>query len=89
MNRPEWSTVKVLDISASGVMFLAPERMTAGAKGQLRLRLGDSSFIADIEIRRSDRHQNPSGGYRAGATFTLLADGSRASLEDFIGMAGR
>jgi hypothetical protein len=81
--------VKVLDISASGVMFLAPERMTAGSKGQLRLRLGDSSFIADVEIRRGDRHQNPSGGYRAGATFTSLADGSRASLEDFIGMAGR
>ena len=89
MNRPEWLTVKVLDISASGVMFLAPERMTAGSKGQLRLRLGDSSFIADVEIRRGDRHQNPSGGYRAGATFTSLADGSRASLEDFIGMAGR
>jgi hypothetical protein len=89
MNRPEWSTVKVLDISVAGVMFLAPDRMMPGSKGQLRLRLGDSSFIADIEIRRSDRHQNPSGGYRAGATFTSLADGSRVSLEDFIGMAGR
>ncbi|MEO5740885.1 MAG: PilZ domain-containing protein [Vicinamibacterales bacterium] len=89
MNRPEWSTVKVLDISVSGVMFLAPERMAAGTKGQLRLRLGDNSFVGDIEIRRSDRHQTPSGGYRIGATFTSLADGSRASLEDFIGMAGR
>jgi hypothetical protein len=89
MNRAEWSTVRVLDISASGVMFLAPDRMTAGAKGQLRLRLGDNSFTGDIEIRRSDRHQAPSGGYRVGATFTALADGSRASLEDFIGMAGR
>lgn len=89
MNRPEWSTVKVLDISVSGVLFLAPERMAPGAKGQLRLRLGDNSFVGDIEIRRSDRHQTPSGGYRVGATFTSLADGSRASLEDFIGMAGR
>ena len=89
MNRPEWSTVKVLDISVSGVLFLAPERMAAGSKGQLRLRLGDNSFVGDIEIRRSDRHQTPSGGYRVGATFTSLADGSRASLEDFIGMAGR
>ena len=89
MNRPEWSTVKVLDISVSGVLFLAPERMAAKAKGQLRLRLGDNSFVGDIEIRRSDRHQTPSGGYRVGATFTSLADGSRASLEDFIGMAGR
>lgn len=89
MNRPEWSTVKVLDISVSGVLFLAPERMAPGAKGQLRLRLGDNSFVGDIEIRRSDRHQTPSGGYRVGATFTSLAEGSRASLEDFIGMAGR
>ena len=89
MNRPEWSTVQVLDISVSGVLFLAPERMPAKARGQLRLRLGDSSFVGDIEIRRSDRHQAPTGGYRVGATFTTLADGSRASLEDFIGMAGR
>jgi hypothetical protein len=89
MNRPEWSTVKVLDISGSGVLFLSPERIAAGSKGQLRLRLGDNSFVGDIEIRRSDRHQTPSGGYRVGATFTSLADGSRASLEDFIGMAGR
>jgi hypothetical protein len=89
MNRPEWSTVKVLDISVSGVLFLAPERIAAGSKGQLRLRLGDNSFVGDIEIRRSDRHQTPSGGYRVGGTFTSLAEGSRASLEDFIGMAGR
>jgi PilZ domain len=89
MNRPEWSTVQVLDISVSGVLFLAPERIAPKTKAQLRLRLGDSSFTGDIEIRRSDRHQTPSGGYRIGATFTTLADGSRASLEDFIGMAGR
>jgi hypothetical protein len=89
MNRPEWSTVTVLDISVSGVLFLAPERIALGAKAQLRLRLGDNSFVGDIEIRRSDRHQTPSGGYRIGAAFSSLAEGSRASLEDFIGMAGR
>jgi hypothetical protein len=89
MNRPDWSTVTVLDISVSGVLFLAPDRIAAGSKGQLRLRLGDNSFVGDIEIRRSDRHQTPSGGYRVGATFTSLAEGSRASLEEFIGTAGR
>jgi hypothetical protein len=89
VNRPEWSTVTVLDISASGVLFLASERMATGSRAQLRLRLGDNSFVGDIEIRRSDRYQTPSGGYRIGAAFSSLADGSRASLEDFIGMAGR
>ena len=81
--------MRVLDISISGVMFLAPERMAAGSKGQLRLRLGENSFVGDIEIRRSDKNQIPAGGYRVAATFTSLADGSRMSLEDFIGMAGR
>ena len=89
MNRPEWSTVTVLDISVSGVLFLASARMAPGAKAQLRLRLGDNSFVGDIEIRRSDKYQTPSGGYRIGAAFSSLAEGSRASLEDFIGMAGR
>ena len=89
LNRPAWSTVKVLDISVSGVLFLAPDWMAAGDKAQLRMRLGDSSFAADIEVRRSDRHPTPAGGYRVGAAFTSLGDGSRASLEEFIGLAGR
>jgi len=89
VNRPEWSTVKVLDISISGVLFLAPQHMGVGQTGQLKLRLGENSFAGEIEVRRSDRHQLPSGGYRVAATFTSLADGSRASLEDFIGLAGR
>ena len=89
LNRPSWSTVRVLDISASGVLFLAPQWMAPGEKAQLRLRLGESSFAGDIEVRRSDRDQAPSGGYRIGAVFTSLADGSRMSLEEFIGTAGR
>ena len=89
VNRAEWSTVRVLDISISGVLFLAPQHMAVGQTGQLKLRLGENSFAGEIEVRRSDRHQIPSGGYRVAATFTSLADGSRASLEDFIGLAGR
>ena len=89
VNRAEWLTVKVLDISISGVLFLAPQHMVVGQTGQLKLRLGENSFAGDIEVRRTDRHQLPSGGYRVAAAFTSLADGSRASLEDFIGLAGR
>ena len=89
LNRPSWSTVKVLDLSVSGVLFLAPQWMAPGERAQLRLRLGESSFVGDIEVRRGDRHQTPSGGYRLGAVFTSLADGSRMSLEEFIGTAGR
>lgn len=89
MNRPEWSTVKVLDISISGVLFLSPQHMAVGQVGQLKLRLGENSFAGDIEVRRCDRHQVPAGNYRVAATFTSLAEGSRGSLEDFIGLAGR
>jgi PilZ domain len=89
INRPAWVTVRVLDISVSGVLFMAPQPIPMGERGQLRLRLGESSFVGDIEVRRSDRHQAPSGGYRVGANFTALADGSRASLEEFIETAGR
>jgi hypothetical protein len=89
LNRPVWVTVKVLDISVSGVLFVAPQPMTLGERGQLRLRLGEHSFVGDIEVRRSDRHPIPSGGYRIGGTFTALAEGSRATLEEFIETAGR
>jgi hypothetical protein len=89
VNRAEWVTVKVLDISISGVLFLSPQQAAVGQVGQLKLRLGGNSFAGDIEVRRVDRHQVSSGGFRIAAAFTSLADGSRVSLEDFIGLADR
>jgi hypothetical protein len=87
MSRPAWTTVEILDISTSGVLFEAPQSLEVGERGQLRMRLGDRSFAAEIEVRREEPHPAPSGGYRVGAAFTALDDGNRATLEGFIGTA--
>jgi hypothetical protein len=85
--RPAWTTIELVDISTIGVMFVAPQEMARGEKGQLRLRLGDKDFVSEIEVSRVDRHPSASRGFRIGATFTVLDDIHRATLEEFIGTA--
>jgi hypothetical protein len=88
IGEPAWYTVEVLDISTSGVLFVAPLPLNAGETGELRMRLGERSFAAQIEVRRSDtRRTHP--GYRLGATFKSLDEANRLTLEDFVGDARR
>jgi hypothetical protein len=61
--------------------------MSAGEKGQLRIRLGDRDFVSEVEVARVDRHPVPSKGFRVGAVFTVLDDIHRKTLEEFIGTA--
>lgn len=85
INRPTWTTVELVDISTSGVLFLAPDAIAIGEKGQLRMRLGNNGFAGQIEVRRVDRHTTTSKGYRIGAVFSALDEASRQTLEEFIG----
>jgi hypothetical protein len=85
INRPTWTTVELVDISTSGVLFFGREAMAVGQKGQLRMRLGDNGFASQIEVRRVDMHTTPSKGFRIGAVFSALDEASRQTLEQFIG----
>ena len=89
IGQPNWSTVEVIDISTTGVLFSCPVAVEVGEKGKLRMRLGDRSFAAQIEVKRSDSPKTAQGGYRLGAAFISLDDGSRIHLDDFIGDARR
>lgn len=81
---PEWFTVEVKDISASGVLLSSTIRLDLHAKGQLRIRLGRHSFTAGIEVRREDRQQNSNSGYQFGASFTTIDERNQRTLEDFL-----
>lgn len=87
INRPAWTTIELADISSIGVLFVAPQEMSPGDKGQLRIRLGGKDFVSEIEVRRVDKHASASRGYRVGAIFTVLEDVHRATLEEFISTA--
>jgi hypothetical protein len=84
ISRPSWTTVELVDISTSGVLFVVPQGIGPGDRGQLRIRLGDKGFAGEIEVLRvhSDR-----AGLRAAAVFTTLDEASRTTLEEFIGSA--
>jgi hypothetical protein len=82
---PTWSTIELIDISTTGVLFSSPVALAPGDRGQLRLRLGERSFNAELEIRRGHLHPSTRTGYRVGATFTVLDEGSRFTLDDFLG----
>jgi hypothetical protein len=84
ISRPAWTTIELVDISTAGVLFVAPQEMAPGEKGQLRIRLGEKGFVSEIEIRRVDRHSLAFKGYRIGAIFTALDEVQRETLEEFI-----
>lgn len=88
-NQPNWCTVELIDVSTTGVLFLSPSRFDVGERGELRVRLGEASFMAQIETRRVEPRKSPSMGYRVGAAFVSLSEASRLHLEDFIGDARR
>jgi hypothetical protein len=89
LGQPNWSTVELIDISRTGVLFSTPTALDVGERGELRLRLEHGSFAAQIETRRSDLRKTPHTTYRVGAAFVSLDEGSRLHLEEFIGDARR
>jgi len=82
---PTWSTVELIDISTSGVFFTSPVLLPAGERAQLRLRLGERSFSAEVEVRRGHAQGTRHSGFPLGAVFTVLDDASRFTLDDFLG----
>ena len=87
LEQPQWTTVELLDVSTTGVLFSCPALVGVGERGEIRARLGDASFSAQIEVRRTAPPKPPAQGHRVGASFVSLPEGSRMHLEDFIGNA--
>jgi len=75
-------SVRLLDISLTGVLILAGQAAKEGARGRLRLDLGGQPFAAEVEVRRIA--QGPGGqGYKIGARFLDLSDDHRHIIEGF------
>ena len=89
LGQPNWSTVELIDISQTGVLFSTPTPLEVGERGELRVRLEHGSFAAQIEMKRAELRKTPHTTYRVGAAFVSLDEGSRLHLEEFIGDARR
>lgn len=62
-------SVRVADISTSGVLLLSSRRVAPGARGKLRFNMGSTPFAADIEVMRVSDAVGPDTPYRIGAAF--------------------
>jgi PilZ domain len=75
-------SVRLLDISLTGVLVQSSQTAKEGSRGRLRLDLAGQPFAADVEVRRIA--QGAGGqGYKIGARFVDLTDDQRHILEGF------
>ena len=73
-------SVRVLDMSRSGVLLHTSSPPDLGARAKLRLSVGGEPLAADLEVRRVSAVP---GGYRVGARFVELTLVHRRLIEQF------
>lgn len=80
-------TVRLVDISASGVLISSPQRMAIGQRARLRARLGTKPLNVEVEVCRVSEHTGEGsnrGRFRMGAVFVQPDDAARASVQHFL-----
>jgi hypothetical protein len=80
-------TVRLVDISAGGVLLSSSQKMNIGQRARLHTTLGSDSFNAEVEVRRvadGSFEGNGRGRYRIGAVFTQLDEAASRSVHHFL-----
>jgi hypothetical protein len=77
-------SVRILELSASGVLLQAQDAVGVRSKALLRLSVGGSPFAAEIEVTRVGLAPHPSEGYRIAAQFLAITPRHRQLIERFI-----
>ena len=80
-------TVRLVDISAGGVLLSSSQKLNIGQRAKLRTRLGTDPFNVEIEVRRvadGSLEGNGRGRYRVGAVFTSLDEVATRSVSRFL-----
>lgn len=80
-------TVRLVDISAGGVLLSSSQRMSIGQRARLHTTLGADPFNAEVEVRRvadGGLEGNGRSRFRIGAVFTSLDEASSRSVNHFL-----
>jgi len=80
-------TVRLVDISASGVLLSSPQKMLIGQRARLQLTLSGEPLNVEVEVRRVSDGGNEALGrnrYRLGAVFVTPDDSARRSVQHFL-----
>lgn len=85
LGRPH--AVRLVEISMTGALLRTSHGPPVGERGELRTKLGDSTFAVQVEVRRVVLQSEPGdspGRYSLGVSFISLDADSRRSLERFL-----
>lgn len=78
--------VRLVDISANGVLISSPQKVKVGQRARLQLTLGGEPLSVEVEVRRVVDGQETSGRnrYRLGMAFVAPGPEARRSVERFL-----
>jgi hypothetical protein len=77
-------SVRILDLSSTGVLLHTQDAVGVRAKALLRLSVGGSPFAAEIEVTRVGPAPQSDDGYRVAAQFLAITPNHRQLIERFI-----
>jgi hypothetical protein len=79
--------IRVVDISGTGALLAADERLPVGTRGRIQVSLGGHQFDGTVEVRRE--HTAPAGqAHVVGSTLTPSQSRHQEALEQFLRRAG-
>jgi hypothetical protein len=74
------NSVRVVDISAGGVLLASPRPAPVGSRGRLSFTIGGNPLAAEVEIRRVVEAPDRTG-FRIGAMFLAITPAQRDTIE--------
>ena len=84
---PQALTVRVVDISRSGVLLATPQKLLVGQRARLQATLGREPLSVEVEVRRvadGQQHGYGTGRYRVGVVFVQPDEAARRSVHQFL-----
>jgi len=83
--RPVSMAVKLLDLSADGMLLSCPDPLSPGALPRIVARLGNRSLDVALDVRHVSNQWDPRvGGYRVGGRFVAPGPQARQAVDGLL-----
>ena len=83
--RPVSMAVKLLDLSADGMLLSCPDPLSPGALPRIVARLGNRSLDVALDVRHVSNQWDPRvGGYRVGGRFVAPGPQARHAINGLL-----
>ena len=83
--RPVSMAVKLLDLSADGMLLSCPDPLSPGALPRIMARLGNRSLDVELDVRHVSNQWDPRvGGYRVGGRFIAPGPQARQAVDGLL-----